>query len=279
MGCTYPRQQPFRIGYPVTLTPSDIESLMIHTRSAVKNAILCLLALHHPRHFRNGSLIVLDKNICSEYNSPEKHHIFPKSVLSRLRIKHRHLLANFAFIPGELNREIRASKPSEYFAKFKQENPHLDEALETHLIPSASDSAIWTDDYEALIKARSALIYREVEKLVGKISPLEVELEANPVAVVDRLESETRTFIDAMLTERLGDNYWDAIPEGTRDLVRKRLAERMRRHPYERQDSETNYQRLTFCDIMDYAQIIVKNGNFSRGRSDRAEKWKSTSSI
>jgi hypothetical protein len=135
--------------YPMTLTEQDLESLMIHTRSAVKNAILCLLALRAPRHFKNGGVIALDKKICSEYNSPEKHHIFPKAVLSRLHVKHRHLLANFAFIPGELNREISASKPSDYFAKFKQENTQFDEILETHLIPSSPGSPIWTDNYEA----------------------------------------------------------------------------------------------------------------------------------
>jgi len=245
--------------YPVTLTPQDLESLMIHTRSAVKNAILCILALRGPRHFKNGSVIVLDKKICSEYNNPEKHHIFPKSLLSRLRVKHRHLLANFAFIPGELNREISGSKPSEYFSEFKAENSHFDEVLETHLIPTGPSAAIWKDDYEVFAKERTDSIFREIEKVVGTISPLEVELEQNPVVVMDRLEAELRTHIDAVLTEQIGEKYWDAIPQGTRELVEKRLAERLRRHAYERDDAATNYQRLTFCDIMDYAQIILKN--------------------
>ena len=248
--------------YPMTLTPQDLESLMIHTRSAVKNAILCLLALRAPRHFRNGGIIALDKKICSEYNSPEKHHIFPKAVLSRLHVKHRHLLANFAFIPGELNREISASKPSEYFAKFKHENAQFDEILETHLIPSRPDSPIWTDNYEAFVKARVESIFHEIEKLVGTISPLEVQLESDPASVLDRLEAETRTYIDGVLSERVGEKYWDVIPQGTRELAEKRVAERLRRHPYERNDDVTNYERLTFCDIMDYAQIILKNWQY-----------------
>jgi hypothetical protein len=251
--------------YPVTLTPQDLESLMIHTRSAVKNAILCILALRGPRHFKNGSVIVLDKKICSEYNNPEKHHIFPKALLSRLRVKHRHLLANFAFIPGELNREISASRPSEYFSKFKAENIHFDEVLETHLVPHGPSSPIWKDDYEAFAKARAESIFREIEKVVGTISPLEVELEQNPVVVMDRLEAELRTHIDGVLTEQIGEEYWSVIPQGTRELTEKRLAERLRRHPYERSDAATNYQRLTFCDLMDYAQIILKNWQVFEG--------------
>jgi hypothetical protein len=261
--------------YPVTLTPHDIGSLMIYTRSAVKNAILCLLTLRGPRHFKNGSAVVLDRTICSEYNSPERHHIFPKAFLAKLRLQQRHALANFAFIPGELNREISASKPSQYFVKYKEENIQFDDVLDTHLIPYGKDSGIWNDDYEKFIDARIGLIFREIEKLVGKISPLEVELENDPVAVLDRLEAETRTYIDGMLTARLGEQYWDAIPQGTRELVEKRLTERLRRHPYEKNEITTNYLRLTFCDIMDYAQIIVKNWEIfestfgSRGEVER----------
>jgi hypothetical protein len=261
--------------YPVTLTPEDLESLMIHTRSAVKNAILCILALRGPRHFKNGSVVVLDGKICSEYNNPEKHHIFPKALLSRLRVEHRHLLANFAFIPGELNREISASRPSEYFSKFKTENTQFDKVLETHLIPHGPNSPIWKDEYGAFAKARIESIFHEIEKVVGTISPLEIELEQNPAAVLDRLEAELRTHIDGGLTEQFGDKYWDVIPQGTRELVEKRLSERLRRHPYEREDAATNYQRLTFCDIMDYAQIVLKNwqvfeGAFgSRGEVER----------
>src|SRR5262249_21752926 len=99
----------------------------------------------------------------------------------------------------------------------------------------------------------------EIEKLVGAISPLETELQNSPAAVLDRLEAEARTWVDAILSDNLGDNYWAGVPQGTRDLVEKRLADRVRRHPYERIDAITNYERLTFCDIMDYAQIILKN--------------------
>jgi hypothetical protein len=251
--------------YPITLTPQDLESLMIHTRSAVKNAILCLLALRAPRHFKNGSVIALDKKICSEYNSPEKHHIFPKKVLARLHVKQRHLLANFAFIPGELNREISASKPSEYFSEFKRVNTNFDEVLESHLIPHGQDSPIWKDDYEAFVKVRIGSVFHEIEKVAGKISPLEAELEKDPNSVVDRLEAETRTYVDGVLTERIGENYWAEIPQGTRELVGRRQAERVRRHPYEQNDTVTNYERLTFCDIMDYEQIVLKNWQHFEG--------------
>jgi hypothetical protein len=251
--------------YPMTLTPQDLGSLMIHTRSAIKNAVLCLLALRVPLHFKNGSVIALDKNICSEYNSPEKHHVFPKATLSHFRSRERHLLPNFAFIPGELNREISASSPSEYFSRFKQENPCFESTLDSHLIPYGSDSPIWKDDYRSFLKIRAELIFHEIEKLVGLISPLEVELENDPDSVLNCLEAEARSYIDGVLTERIGENYWGAIPQGTRELVERRQAERLRRHPYERPENVTNYERLGLCDIMDYAQIILKHWELFEG--------------
>ena len=126
------------------------------------------------------------------------------ALLSRLRVKHRHLLANFAFIPGELNREISASKPSEYFSKFKAENIHFDEVLETRLVSHEPGSAIWKDNYEAFAKERIESIYHEIEKVVGTISPLEVELEHSPIAVLDRLQ---RSPVAVRDVERFGERH------------------------------------------------------------------------
>ena len=64
---------------PVNLSQEGIEKILIHTRSAVKNAIFCMLALMSPRHFKDNSTITLDRSLCSEFNNHEKHHIFPKA--------------------------------------------------------------------------------------------------------------------------------------------------------------------------------------------------------
>ena len=70
-----------KLKVPVNLSLTDLKDIQIYSRSAVKNAIFCLLAIQQPLHFRNGSAIVLDDQICSEYNDHEKHHIFPKAFL------------------------------------------------------------------------------------------------------------------------------------------------------------------------------------------------------
>lgn len=154
----------------ISLSFNDIKGIQIYTRSAVKNAIFCLLAIQQPRHFRNGSIITLDRQICSEYNNHEKHHIFPKAFLKQNSIKQSRLLLNFAFIPSELNKEISKEKPNKYFRLYKEDNRNFEETMKSHFIPFKEHSAIWSDNYEKFIDQRGQLIYEKIKKLVGEIS-------------------------------------------------------------------------------------------------------------
>ena len=152
--------------FPIILTIEDIKDLEIKTRSAVRNAIFCLLALKEPRHFRNNTAVALDYAICSDYNAPQKHHIFPKAFLKSKGVKHRNLLMNFAFIPAELNLLISDSKPSKYFTEFKNENETgFNEALKSHFIEPGSGAPIWSDDYDRFIELRTEAIAKVIESV------------------------------------------------------------------------------------------------------------------
>jgi hypothetical protein len=154
--------------FPTTLRLKDLEELKISTRSAVKNAIFSILALKGPRHFKNNTAVILNQSICSDYNSKQNHHIFPRAYLQEEGVKHRHLLMNFAFIPAELNNEIKARPPHEYLNDFRKENENLLETLTSHFIDGKDNSAIWTNDYNGFIKSRASLIASEIERLTGK---------------------------------------------------------------------------------------------------------------
>ena len=135
------------------------------TTSAVKNAVICLLSIKNPRHFKNDTLIPLDDSYFSDFNSPEKHHIFPASVLEKQGIR-EFSLANFCFIPAELNKYISGRKPSHYFKEFKDENSEFEKTMESHLIPISEDSGIWTDDYDKFIQQRAELIKKKIESVI-----------------------------------------------------------------------------------------------------------------
>lgn len=153
--------------FPIVLTTEDLKKLEIKTRSAVRNSIFCLLALREPKHFRNNTAVSLDYAICSDYNAPQKHHIFPKAFLKLTGVKHRNLLMNFAFIPAELNLLISDSKPSDYFTEFKNENEQgLDETLKSHYIDSGTEAPIWRDDYDQFIELRARAMAKVIESVV-----------------------------------------------------------------------------------------------------------------
>jgi len=154
------------VDYPVMIAEDSIIDIQMNRTSAIKNAVLCLLARRQLEHFKNNTLISVDDSYFSDFNSPEKHHIFPASLLHSKGIK-EFSLANFCFLPAELNKEISNSKPSEYFKILKQENPDFERAIESHLIPIGSDSGIWVDDYHKFIRQRAELLKKEIELAIN----------------------------------------------------------------------------------------------------------------
>ena len=157
--------QPISIDYAVNLNEKTLKDVKMQTTSAIKNAVICLLATKVPRHFKNNTLVQLDDNYFSDFNAPEKHHVFPASFLEQQGIR-EFSLPNFCFIPAELNKEISATKPSQYFAQLRDQNPDFDNAMASHLIPADSNSGIWTDDYSKFIQQRAALLKKEIDMAI-----------------------------------------------------------------------------------------------------------------
>lgn len=153
------------IDYSVDLDAETVKNVQMYTTSAVKSAVLCLLAIGEPKHFRNNTPIQLDDAYFSDFNAPEKHHIFPASFLQEQGIWESSL-ANFCFIPAELNKEISNMKPSEYFEQLRNENPQFETTMASHLIPVDKASGIWTDDYSKFIGQRAALIMKQIELVI-----------------------------------------------------------------------------------------------------------------
>lgn len=246
------------VDYPLTVTLKSIASLRIHTSSAIKNGILCLLALRSPQHFRNDSTIVLDRSICSSYNDVEKHHIFPRAFLERSEIKDTRQLVNFTFLPAELNNEISDKEPKVYFAQYQVENPNFANTLKSHFIPNEVDSPIWSNDYDSFVEKRAALFMQEIERVTGIITDLEQQVEDEPDAAIRHLERSLRSFIDIKLTDTLGAEWWSSVPQDIRDAVDSKIAHRQKRHPGDSKVPMTSFQLLAYCDIMDYQKIIQK---------------------
>jgi len=244
------------INYPIALDVERIAKSKVSTKSALRNAFFCLFALRQPKHFKTNAAIPLDSKICSEFNSPEKHHIFPKQFLRRNNISGEYLMANFCFIPAELNKEILNKKPSDYFEKFEKENPDFEAALKIQLI--TYNNAIKENDYESFIQERSQDIFKEFERLIGsKILQIAGQ---NANRAIDEIEMQLRSLIDAVMLKEYRGSYWnDVIPTDIQDRVHRKIDGHIKKNPSERDDIFTTSDKLDFCDIMDYSNIILKN--------------------
>ena len=244
--------------YPVSITVKDIQELKMYTRSALKNAILCLLAMRKPLHFGNGSVVTLDRSLCSSFNDSQKHHIFPNAFLRDSGIKTRHLVANFAFIPSELNNAISDKRPSQYFMTYGR-NTEDDLILYSHIIPSGSDSGIWTDDFDTFLVQRSELIFSALQKIAGFADPIEVLSEEDPNEAVNRFEIKMRDFLSYHLEIKYEGDYWRrAVPGPVKDSVEKRIESFNENHPG-LEKTWTPRERLNYLDFSDYSRIIFAN--------------------
>lgn len=247
------------INYPISLDKERIVKSKISTKSALRNAFFCMLALRQPRHFKTNALIPLDAKTCSNFNSPEKHHIFPRQFLRKNRIKGEYLLVNFCFIPAELNKEILNKAPSEYFATYEQENSDFEEALKAQLI--RYDNSIRNDDYSLFVNNRANAIFKEFERLIG--SKILQIAGHNANKAIDEIESQLRKLIHAILIKEMGKDYWsEAIPSDIIFKVKKKTKEFLKKNPSKTAFDISITDKLDFCDIMDYSNIVLKNWQY-----------------
>ena len=254
------RDEDINIHYPINIDLERIKEININSRSALRNAILCLLAKNNPISFKENSPIYLDKDYFSNLNSSEKHHIFPKNFLYKQKIKGENSILNFCFIPSQLNKEISKKSPKDYFIQYKQENDIFDKALKTHLIPSIKDSGIWTNDFPLFINQRAELIEKEIRHLVGEIKRIEKDLEDNPAKVLGDIERQIREKIHINMYESYGEDYWDKfIPQDIKDQTKKRIEDAIKKQPFVKEELEQAQKKLDFCNLLDYLKIILKN--------------------
>lgn len=245
-----------KLKYSIAVNKEKLLSIKISTKSAIRNAFFCLLAMRNPRHLNNNNAVVLDFNLCSKYNSKENHHVFPRAYLREAGIRGKNLMLNFCFIPAELNKEIGDKKPSIYFEKFNEINPEFSDALEAQLIPSGK--FILKNDYESFLNVRADKVLDAFEKMIGtKIVQI---LGQNKNKAIDKIELKLRNLIDEKLTIKGGQNYWKSlIPGDIQVVIKERLDQHLKKNPDIDFGDLVDKRRVDFCDIMDYYKIITKN--------------------
>lgn len=237
----------------------DIDSLIqirMYRKSAIKNGVLCLLAKRNPRHFKNNVPLVLKDGYYSDFNSSEKHHVFPKSIVQKsYPMTMVHSLPNFCFIPAELNKEISNKKPSAYFEEYQGSNPDFEDTLKTHLIKY--DDSIRQNDFMSFLASRSAMLLEEITRATG--SKIGRVVADNVNKAIDDTEKKLRDFIDKKLVTKNTDYWKGCMPSDIVGVVRQRVNDYLSKDPSKTFNNFSSRDLLDFCDIMDYSKIILFN--------------------
>ena len=237
----------------------DIDSLIqirMYRKSAIKNGVLCLLAKRYPRHFKNNVPLMLKDGYYSDFNSSEKHHVFPKSIVQKnYPMIMVHSLPNFCFIPAELNKEISNKKPSKYFEEYQSTNPEFEDTLKTHLIKY--DDSIRQDNFMSFLASRSAMILEEITRATG--SKIGRVVADNVNKAIDDTEKKLRDFIDKKLVTKNTDYWKSCMPSDIVGVVRQRVNEYLSKDPSKTFNDFKPRDLLDFCDIMDYSKIVLSN--------------------
>lgn len=242
--------------YPFELDIDSLIQIRMYRKSAIKNGVLCLLAKKNPRHFKNNVPLPLKDGYYSDFNSSEKHHVFPKSIVQKIYpMIMVHSLPNFCFIPAELNKEISNKRPSEYFKEYQNINPDFTDTLKTHLIKY--DDSIKQNDFMSFLASRAAMILEEITRRTG--SKIGRVVADNVNKAIDDTENRLRDFIDKKLIIK-NIRYWkNSIPSDIVGIIRQKANEYLSKDPSKTFNDFSSRDLLNFCDIMDYFKIILFN--------------------
>jgi hypothetical protein len=260
--------EPVAFTYPSRATVEAVARVrMTSTTSALRNAILCLLALRQPLNFKDNSPVNLSHIFFSTFTKAERHHIFPHTYLQKqgFSARHVHLMANFCFIPAALNKEISNKAPSVYMARYRDENPNFQKAVDSHLIPTHPGSPIWEDNYDAFVSQRSSLIAAGLNQLLesGPSAGQEEEFQfaGKEAETVKFLEIGLRDLIHDRLVAVSGEYYWkQAVPGDVQQNIKNRINQQLAKYPYlSWDDYPVGRTRLDHCDVADYEKIVMRN--------------------
>lgn len=231
-------------------------------RNAFCKTILSLYSYLDPKSLKDGRDIDV-KSAFSGYYKNNLHHFFPRAYLEKTRDperEQRDSIVNIAFAPAIVNIEMSDTAPSDYIAKFREENRDLDTILESHLIDDVEKFGIRDNDFGLFLEKRAEKIENEFRILLGLKTKTEQQFEDEPSAPVDLLEAKLRALLQETLIEEFGATFWDeAVPADIRTAVDAKIASQVKTHPYDRERLAMPEAKMSFLDMMDYEKIMSSN--------------------
>ncbi|MDE2635194.1 MAG: DUF262 domain-containing protein [Chloroflexota bacterium] len=250
--------------YPIA-TERRLLNARMSQASAIRNGLLCLLNTLGPLDFRSQQKVAIAGDHFSKFTLAERHHIFPVGYLKQQGFDARrvHAIANFCFIPSDTNKWIGDRAPSDYMCEIRKiysSDEEFRAVMRTHLIPAGNDSGIWTNDYEQFLRQRIDLLLREIGVRCGVRIAVQEE-QRDPV--VNAIELSLRDTIHHTMLARDSDYWKRFVPGDVKNQVEARIDQQLRKTPgLHKSQFDSSRKKLEFCDVSDYAKIIVNGRNW-----------------
>ncbi len=156
--------KPHKLGdFDVSLDTSFFLKNSFRMSTVATNTFILLLAQGKPLNFIQGTNISL-RNVLSQGNRKEFHHIFPKAYLESLK-KYQddqiNCLANFSLLVRTDNNKISNKLPSKYRDEMPTDAQTFEKIIATHFCPTNA----FTDDYDSFLVSRSELLLQKAKEL------------------------------------------------------------------------------------------------------------------
>jgi hypothetical protein len=162
------KEEPVEFKYSyIQRTAEDIIDQNYSLRNAFVKTIICLFASQNPANPVNNAPVSHDN--FSKYKQTEMHHIFPRNYLRTQGVEDEMInsIANIMFLPANINKSSNFSdSPKEYLNEI--DNPELEDALETHLIPNLDESGLIENNYDRFLNYRAQQILNKLEEVTGE---------------------------------------------------------------------------------------------------------------
>jgi hypothetical protein len=138
----------------------------------LSNVFLCLLRLQRPRYLEDGAEIPLAE-ISSRSNRNEKHHVFPRALLTSHGIgpERYNCLLNICYLVARENQSVGKKAPRHYLEAVPYSQRARNLATRSHLIPSDNETGVWDRSvrrgFAHFMDQRTKLIVRALEHQAG----------------------------------------------------------------------------------------------------------------
>jgi hypothetical protein len=145
---------------------------------AIYRGAICLILGGGARDFHTQAVIT-GKLMAEE--GIDDHHVFPAAYLDRRGVapaRTRDCVLNRTLIDRPTNQMISDRAPSDYLAEIKSTPgfPFVS-VLTSHGLPSAADSPLLRDDYEAFLAWRQEHLWQEIRRVTGATTAADLEAD------------------------------------------------------------------------------------------------------